>query len=276
MMATVPDDEWLAANRSKWDDRTEVHLRSQFYDVEGWLRDERGPQEWEIEAIGDVAGLRLVHLQCHFGLDTLSWARRGAEVTGLDFSPPAIEAAEELARRADLSERARFVCADVYEAASALAHQTFDIVYVSLGALCWLPSVERWAAQIAALLRPGGRLYLHDQHPLCWALSFEEPVIEHTYFEEDAPFVEDSTMTYTDAYRALVATRSFEWNHSLGEIVNSLVGHGLRIDRLDEHDWTLWLRYPWLQKDNQGRWRPPPDRPRIPLSFTVLATAVGT
>jgi 2-polyprenyl-3-methyl-5-hydroxy-6-metoxy-1,4-benzoquinol methylase len=113
MMAAVPDDEWLTANRSKWDDRTEVHLRSQFYDVEGWLREGRGPQPWEIEAIGDVAGLRLVHLQCHFGLDTLSWARLGAEVTGLDFSPPAIEAAEVLARRADLSERAHFVCADV-------------------------------------------------------------------------------------------------------------------------------------------------------------------
>lgn len=269
-------EDWLTANRSKWDDRTDVHLRSQFYDVEGWLRDERGPRPWEIEVLGDVTGLRLVHLQCHFGLDTLSWARAGAEVTGVDFSGVAVEAARDLARRAELDDRATFVCTNVYDASTALTHQTFDIVLVSLGALCWLPSVERWAEQVGLLLRPGGRLYLHDQHPLCWALNFDEPFIEYSYFEEDGPFVDDSALTYTDAYRPLTATRSYEWNHSLGEIVNAVIGHGLRVDRLKEHDWTVWRRYPWLQEDDQGRWCPPRDRARFPLSFTLLATKAGT
>ena len=121
--------------------------------------------------LGDVAGLRLLHLQCHFGLDTLAWARAGAHVTGLDFSPAAIDAAREIARRAGLSERSEFVCSDVYDATTALDHATFDVVYVSLGALCWLPSVDRWAAQVGALVAPGGRFYIHDRHPLAWALA---------------------------------------------------------------------------------------------------------
>jgi 2-polyprenyl-3-methyl-5-hydroxy-6-metoxy-1,4-benzoquinol methylase len=150
-------DERLEANRANWDERTAVHLASRFYDVEGWLRDRRGPRPHELEALGEVSGLRLLHLQCHIGLDTLAWARAGARVTGLDFSPAAIDAARDLARRSGLSDKAEFVCADVYEAASALGHATFDIVYVSLGALCWLPDVDRWAEQVGALVAPGRR-----------------------------------------------------------------------------------------------------------------------
>jgi SAM-dependent methyltransferase len=166
-----PVDERLAANRANWNDRTRVHLESEFYDVDGWLRDGRPLRVYESEALGDVGGLSLLHLQCHFGLDTLTWARHGARVTGLDFSDEAIEAARDLAQRAGLDDRARFVCSDVYDATSALGHETFDIVYVSLGALCWLPSVDRWAEQVAALVAPGGRFYIHDVHPLAWALA---------------------------------------------------------------------------------------------------------
>ncbi len=127
-------DERLAANQANWDERTGLHLRSRFYDVESWLSESRGPRAREVEALGDVAGLRLLHLQCHFGLDTLAWARAGARVTGLDFSPAAIDAARAIAARAGLDDRATFVCADVYDAVEALAQATFDIVYVSLGA----------------------------------------------------------------------------------------------------------------------------------------------
>jgi SAM-dependent methyltransferase len=150
-------DDYIAANRANWDDRTALHLESRFYDVEGWLREPRRPRSYESDALGDVSGLRLVHLQCHFGLDTLEWAREGAEVTGLDFSPVAIAAASDLAGRAGLSDRARFVCADVYDATNALDGAAFDVVFVSLGALCWLPSIDRWAEQVGALVAPGGR-----------------------------------------------------------------------------------------------------------------------
>lgn len=263
---------YLAANRVSWDDRTPVHLESQFYDVEGWLREGRGPRAWDAGVLGDVAGLRLVHLQCHVGLDTLAWARAGAEVTGLDFSSVAIDAARELAGRAGLAGRARFVCADVNDAAAVLSPATYDVVYVSLGALCWLPSVERWAQQVGALLAPGGRCYLHDVHPLAWALAEDEPVVRHTYFEEEEPYSEESDATYTDASRPLARVRTFEWNHSIGEIVGSLLRQGLRLDLLEEHDWTVYRRFPWLEPAAGERFVPPAGSLRIPLSFSLLAS----
>jgi SAM-dependent methyltransferase len=267
-------DGRLRANRRQWDDRVGVHVSSRFYDVDGWLRTRPGPRDGEVDALGDVTDLELVHLQCHFGLDTLAWASVGARVTGLDFSPEAIRVARELAERAGLADRSRFVCADVLRATEALEHVTFDIVYVSLGALCWLPSVERWAEQAAALVRPGGRLYLHDVHPLAWALADESRVVEHTYFEEVEPYVDDSGTTYTDADRPLHHTRSYEWNHGIGEVVTALIGQGLRIDVLEEHDWTVHQRFPWLVEVEPGRWTSPPGVPRLPLTFTVVATRV--
>jgi SAM-dependent methyltransferase len=264
--------ERMAANRRNWEERVPIHLASRFYDVDQWLRTRPGPREREVAALGEVNGLDLVHLQCHFGLDTLAWADAGARVTGLDFSSAAIEAATDLARRAGLDGRATFVCANVYQAAAALSPATFDIVYVSLGALCWLPSVEGWADQVAALARPGGRLYLHDGHPLAWSLAYDTPVLEHTYFEEPDPYVDDSEETYTDADGPLVNVRSYEWNHSLGQVVTALVERGLRLDTLEEHDWTVHQQFPWLIETAPGHWTTPPGRSRLPLSFTVVAT----
>ncbi len=219
----------LAANRRNWDERVPIHVESAFYDVEGWLAKRPGPRRREIDALGDVSGLDLVHLQCHFGQDTLAWADAGATVTGLDFSDEAIRAARELAVRAGLDDRSTFVCADVFDAAATLAPATFDVVYVSLGALCWLPSVARWADQVAALTRPGGRLYLHDTHPLAWSLEPDRPALAYSYFEEPRPYVDDSEQTYADLTRPLSNQRTYEWNHSIGEVVTALV------ERWDAH-----------------------------------------
>ena len=265
-------DPHIAANRANWNDRVPIHVASSFYDVEGWIANPRGPLPKELEALGDVRGLDLVHLQCHFGMDTLSFAHAGARVTGLDFSPAAIAEARSLAERLGLSDRARFVEADVQQAAAALEPATYDIVYVSPGALCWLPSVAQWAAQAAALLRPGGRLYLHDMHPLTLALADSELSIEHSYFEEADPIVYDDTTSYTDGDRVLVDTRTYEWNHSIGEIVTAVLVQGLTLDSLAEHDWTGFARFPWLVESTEGRWRMPAGKPRVPLSFTLLAT----
>jgi SAM-dependent methyltransferase len=262
----------LAANLRSWDERVPIHLASRFYDVNRWLQDRPGPRAQELEALGDVVGLDLVHLQCHFGLDTLAWADAGAQVTGLDFSQAAIEAARELAVRAGLEERSTFVCANVYDAAMVLAPRTFDIVYVSLGALHWLPSVGKWADQVAALARPAGRLYLHDTHPLPWSLDNDSPTLRYTYFEESEPFADDSDETYTDADRPLTNTRTYEWNHSIGEVVTALIDRGFRIDHLAEHDWTVHQRFPWLIEASAGRWVAPTGQPRLPLTFTVVAT----
>ena len=264
-------DEYIAANRANWDARTPVHLASRSYDVEGWLAEERGPRAEEAALLGSVEGLRLVHLQCHIGLDTLAWARAGADVVGLDLSPAAIAAAEELARRAGLEHRARFVCADVNDAAAALGEERFDIVYVSLGALCWLPSVRRWANQVAAVLVPGGRLFLQDSHPVSHALDDVDGVFVRSYFEEPEPTGYDDGATYTDGPPLAESQSTFEWNHGIGEIVNALIGERLVIDSLDEHDWTRFGRFPWLTDDGTAHWRAPPERPRIPLAFTLTA-----
>ena len=265
-------EQYRAANRANWDERAGLHVVSRFYDVQGWLAERRPPRRHEAEALGDVSGLRLLHLQCHFGLDTLAWAGAGATVTGLDFSAPAIEAAREIAERAGLSERATFVCADVYDATEALGGQTFDIVYVSLGSLCWLPSIEAWGAQVGGLVAAGGRFYLHDVHPLAQALAEDRPLVTLSYFEEAEPRADVSGTTYADAPRLLDNRASYEWNHGIRETVNALTGHGLRLERLAEHDWTVWPQFSWLVQNEEGGWQSPPGAPRLPLSFSLLAT----
>ena len=218
----------IEANRSWWDSAVPVHVASDFYDVEGWLAEGRGPRP----AGGGAAGRRrrpdLVHLQCHFGKDTLSWARAGATVTGLDFSEAAIAAARDLAERAGLADRAEFVCAPVYGAVGALGGRTFDVVYVSLGALCWLPSVDEWAAQVAGLLGPGGRLFLHEGHPLAWALADGDLQVVWPYFEEAEPYEDTQPGSYADptATEALPGDPNYGWNHGIGEIVGALLAPG--------------------------------------------------
>lgn len=219
-----------------------------------------------------MRGLDLVHLQCHFGLDTLPFARVGARVTGLDFSAQAIAKARELARTTGLEDVARFVEGDVLHAAEVLAPETFDVVFVSLGALCWLPSVGQWAEQVSALLRPGGRLYIHDVHPLAWALADDEPRLAHSYFEEADPYVADDDGSYADGDGRVEHTRHYEWNHSLGEIITAVLEAGLRLDRLTEHDWTVSPHYPWLIETSPHQWTTPPGVPRMPLTFTLLAS----
>jgi SAM-dependent methyltransferase len=271
----------IEANRRNWDDRVPIHVASEFYDVEGWLARRAGPRQRETAVLGDVRGLALVHLQCHFGIDTLNWADAGATVTGLDLSGAAVAAARELAGRAGLSSVATFVEGNVFDAVELLGAGAFDVVYVSLGALNWLPDVGRWANQVAGLLRPGGRCYLHEGHPLAWALEDDSMTIGHPYFQEDEPYAEDSAATYTDGDRPVVSGRHYEWNHGIGEVVTALLERGLRLDALVEHDWTVHQQFPWLVElepehsvggHSERRWAIPPGRPRIPLTYTLLAT----
>ncbi len=270
----VRHDDALAANLAWWERNVPVHVASDFYDVEGWLREARGPRRHEAELLGDVSGLDLVHLQCHFGKDTLSWARVGARVVGIDFSPEAIGAARHLAQRAGLDEVSEFYCAPVAEAADVLSGRRFDVVYVSLGSLCWLPRIDEWASVVARLLGSGGRLFIHDVHPLSQACDDNELTLAYSYFEEAEPYMDASEGTYADleAAEPLPGIPTYEWNHSLGEVVNALISHGLRIDRLDEHDWTSFQRFPWLVGTGEEMFTVPDGQLRAPLSFTLQAT----
>jgi SAM-dependent methyltransferase len=265
-------DPRLEANRSNWNERVEIHSHSRFYDVDAWLRDAPGPNPRESEALGNLDGKTLVHLQCHFGMDTMRFARAGAVVTGLDFSPAAIDEARDLSKRAGLADRSRFVCANVYDAPLALAGERFDVVYVSLGSLCWLPDIAAWGDVVSRMLNPSGQLYVHDVHPFSSCFDDNGERITYGYFEEaDAPFVYESALTYTDSERELSATRTFEWNHSIGEIIEAIGARGLVFDSLGEHDWTQFQQFPWLVQNSSGEFVIPEGRSRIPLSFTLLA-----
>ncbi len=256
---------WFDANRRMWDERVPIHVEGSFYDVQGFVAGETTLRPFELEDVGDVTGRSLVHLQCHFGLDTLSWARRGALVTGLDFSAPAVLTARGLAARTGLP--ATFAHADVYDAPVVLA-QRYDIVYTGLGALCWLPDLERWADTIDALTKPGGMVYVAEFHPLTDALADDELRFERDYFSGEAHRWEEPG-TYADLDAETTANLSFEWIHPVSHVLDALARRGLHMERFREHDYTLFPRWSFLEKSARDAWRLPNDMPRVPLMYSV-------
>src|SRR5439155_333090 len=245
-----------------WDERVALHAGSDFYDVDSFRAGRSSLQPFEIDEVGDVTGRSLLHLQCHFGLDTMSWARLGANVTGVDFSPPAVEAATKLAAEIGVADQADFVCSDVYDARTAVGQRTYDIVYTGHGALCWLPDITRWAEIVASSLNPGGFLYLAEFHPFAEMLGWEQPVIEYDYFHDPAGLFDDSPGSYVDFDAPTVNNASHEWRHPLGEILTALATRGLRLEFLRERSFTLWQRLPSLElRDDRTydfpAWGPP-------------------
>ncbi|MEV0229596.1 class I SAM-dependent methyltransferase [Nonomuraea sp. NPDC050786] len=261
--------DYLAVNRANWNARVPIHVASDFYDVEGFKAGRNAIRSFERDEVGDVAGRSLVHLQCHFGLDTLSWARLGAEVTGLDFSESAIEQARALA--AECGIPARFVTADVYDAVEALGGATYDIVYTGIGALVWLPDLTRWAETVARLLKPGGFLYLAELHPFADILDEETgAVVTHDYFEK-GPHVWEYPHTYTGS-EVLEHQTSVQFQHGLGEVVSAVTAAGLRVEFLHEHDQTFFRRFATLVVSD-GAHRFPEGAPRVPLVYSLRASA---
>lgn len=275
-MSTVSgSEEWRELNRAWWDERVPIHVGGDFYRADAFVADPEAStlHSFDVEEVGDVAGRSLVHLQCHFGLDTLSWARRGARVTGLDFSPAAVAAAADTATRAGLD--ADFVVADVYDAIEALGGRTFDVVYTGLGALNWLPDVARWAAVAAALVAPGGLLYLAEFHPIHQVMADDDLRVENPYFH-DGPMEWDEPGTYADLTADTRANRTHQWTHGLGAVVSSVVAAGLAVEQLHELDYTLFPRWPFLVRDPAARvYRMPEDRPSLPLMYTLRARRPG-
>jgi SAM-dependent methyltransferase len=262
-------------NRAWWDERVPIHVGSAFYDVDGFRAGGSSLRPFEVEEVGDVAGKRLAHLQCHFGLDTLSWARAGASVVGLDFSEPAVRAASELAEESGLD--ARFVCANVYDAVEALDNQRFEILYTGLGALNWLPDLPRWAAIVAELLEPGGCLYLSEFHPFTWVFGDDDPTVELDYFHDpEGESFDDDGGTYVDMTIPTRNNSTREWAHSLSDVVSAILGAGLQLELLHEHDYTLFPRFKHLELDTEFLtagvvYRQPEGTPRLPLMYSLRA-----
>ncbi len=267
---------YLEANRQIWNAWTPYHVDSGFYDAEGFKKGQRrgraGNDALEIEAVGDVAGKSLLHLQCHFGLDTLSWARRGATVTGADFAEEAIKTARAMA--AELGIQATFVHSDVYDLPKCLDGE-FDIVFASHGVLCWLPDLEAWAQVIARFLRPGGVFHLIEAHP--FACIFDDTRSDgelrprYPYFHETEPTRSEGNGSYA-APNAPIRSVSYQWAHSMGEIITSLVRAGLRIESLNEYPFVGWAMFPWMNKRPDGLWELPPEQRSIPLMFAIKAS----
>ena len=267
----------FALNRASWDERAPAHAASPDYSVERFAADPgflSGVVRFDLPRLGDVAGLDGVHLQCHIGTDTVSLARLGARMTGLDFSGPAVEQATLLAQRLGLD--VPFVQADVHDAVEVLGEERFDLVYTGIGALCWLPSVERWADVVAGLLRPGGRLFLREGHPVLWSIDESRPdgllVVEHPYFERPEPIVWDEGGTYVATDAQFVHNTTHEWNHGLGEIVTALLGRGFTLTGLVEHDSAPWDPLPGRTvADELGEHRLTDRRWRLPFTYTLQA-----
>jgi SAM-dependent methyltransferase len=262
----------LAANRRTWDLWAAMHVRSAFYDVPAFEAGALSLTPIELAQVGEVRGRSLLHLQCHFGLDTLSWARKGATVTGLDFSETAIAEARALADRVGLADQAHFVCADLYDAPAALGTTTYDIVFTSFGALPWLPDLEGWARIVARCLRPGGRLHLVEFHPLVW--MFDEEFKAITYPWDGGPIASNDQGSYADR-GAPIVTRSHTWNHGLAGVLGALLRAGLVLERFDEQDTSPSKVFPDMVEVGPRQYRIRKLGDLVPLTFSLTAALPG-
>lgn len=295
-MKPEPPD-YLDVNRANWDSRAPLHARA--YGIDELLADTSALSavvEFDRPLLGEIAGLDVVHLQCHIGTDTLSLARLGGRLVGVDLSPASLAEARSLAERAGVP--IEFVESDVYAAPETLGARRFDLVYTGIGAICWLPSIERWARTVAALLRPGGRLFIRDGHPVLNSLlgmvvgaehpdrgqqpwvsgpGQATPALELPYFEQPTPLVWSDDSTYV-GNETVTSPVSMEWNHGIGEIVTAVLAAGLEITGLVEHDSVPWEALPGMMvlDDSTGEYRLR-DRPeRLPASFTMTARKAPT
>ncbi|HEX8070587.1 MAG TPA: class I SAM-dependent methyltransferase [Pyrinomonadaceae bacterium] len=264
------DDRYLDSNRSLWNGWTRLHAHSPFYDLEGFKAGRSSLKPLELAEVGDVRGKSLLHLQCHFGQDTLSWARLGAEVTGADFSDEAINLARALADELNIS--ARFVRANVYDLPAVLDAR-FDIVFTSYGVLSWLPDLNRWAEIVAHFLKPGGFFYIIDMHPIFRMVNWDGTAFEYPYFHAPAPTELESHGSYASGEVEGFSHPEYNWEHTLGDIVNAGVGAGLRLEFLHEFPYMWHLpTYPSLEEFEPGKGRLKGSFGLLPHMFSLRAS----
>jgi SAM-dependent methyltransferase len=271
----VPDSRDV--NLANWEERVPAHAASADYALERFRSDPAflsGVVRFDLPLLGYIGGLRGLHLQCHIGTDTLSLARLGARMTGLDFSPAALEQARRLA--ADVGAEIEYVQADAYDAVEVLGSGRFDLLYTGIGAICWLPSIERWAQVVSDLLAPGGRLFIREGHPMLWSLqdvrNEGKLLVEYPYFETEQPLVFTEGGTYVETDTAFETNETHNWNHGLGEILTALISRGMRVTGFAEHDSVPWEALPGLmERLDSGEFRLK-DRPsRLACSYTLQA-----
>lgn len=227
--------DYISTNKELWNKRTAVHVTSDFYDVPGFLKGSTSLKEIELALLGDVMRQDILHLQCHFGQDTLSLARMGARVTGIDLSDAAIHQANEFTKQLQLENSARFICCDLYSAPTYLTG-TFDRVFTSYGTIGWLPDLDKWAAVVNHFLKPGGYFIMADFHPVLWMMDDNFTAITYDYFNTET-IIEETEGTYTNR-SSNIQNKSYSWNHPLSEIITALTEQGLQLQVLQEFDYS--------------------------------------
>lgn len=259
--------DYSAYNKKWWNNVTPIHLKSELYDLPSFQKGKTTLQSIELEELPNVKGKTLLHLLCHFGMDTLSWARQGAIVTGVDLSDDSIKLAKKLSRENNIP--ATFICSDVFDLPNKLDEQ-FDIIFASYGVLCWLSSIDKWAKIINRFLKKGGTFYIVEVHPFTSILSYDFKLF-YKYFKK-GPYLDDSEGTYTD-WNAKVQGETYEWSYTMADVINSLIKQGLKIEFVHEFPFTMYDQFPgFMEKDAKGHFVLKNKKIQIPLLFSLKAT----
>lgn len=260
------DKNYIEINRQSWNNRVETHLKSEFYDLDGFMDGKTSLNEIELNLLGDIKGKTILHLQCHFGQDTISLSRLGAEVTGIDLSDKAIESAKQIAK--DTNSNAKFICCDIYDLSNYL-DEKFDIVFTSYGTIGWLPDLDKWAKIISRFLKPIGQFVFVEFHPVVWMFDDNFEKIGYSYFNSGA-IMETENGTYAD--RNANITQSYViWNHGISDVLNSLIKNGLEIKSLEEFDYSPYNCFSKTIEFEPGKYRIKHLENRIPMVFSITA-----
>jgi 2-polyprenyl-3-methyl-5-hydroxy-6-metoxy-1,4-benzoquinol methylase len=258
---------YIEKNKQLWNTRTEYHYSSDFYNLDGFIKGQTSLNDIELALLGDVAGKTILHLQCHFGQDTLSLARMGAITTGADLSDNAIGKAKQLS--AQLNLNARFICCDIYDLPQHL-HEKFDIVFTSYGTVGWLPDLDKWAHLIADYLKPGGRFIFAEFHPFLWMFDNDLSKVVYSYFKSEA-IVELEQGTYANN-DAPISMESVTWNHALSEVFQVLVSNGLQIDDLKEYNYSPYNCFSHMEQVGERKFIIKHLGDKIPMVYSIVAT----
>lgn len=263
---TMDNQQYISANKDLWNKRVAIHVKSDFYDLASFKSGKTSLNDIELNAVGDVKGKSLLHLQCHFGMDTLSWAREGAIVTGVDFSAEAINTATGLAKETGLD--ATFICSDIYDLPHNLDQQ-FDIVFTSYGVIGWLPDLDKWAAVISNSLKPGGIFFMAEFHPVLWMMDDDFSYLKYSYFNDEV--IETvSTGTYGDRY-ADISGKEYGWNHSFDEILGSMLKYDLRITEFKEFSFSPYNCFNKTVKGADNMYRIQNLENKLPMIYSIKA-----
>lgn len=259
--------DYTDINRQSWNQKIGAHVTSEFYDLEGFLKGKSSLNDIELNLLGDVRGKSILHLQCHFGQDTISLNRLGAKVTGVDFSDKAIDYARELSEQTHSDTT--FLCCDIYDLPQHV-NEKFDIVFTSYGTISWLPDLDQWAKIISSFLKPHGKFVFVEFHPVLWMFDYDFVQIAYSYFNS-GPMVETETGSYADKKSPIKHTHVV-WNHSISDVINSLIKNGLVINQFDEFDYSPYNCFNKIKECGPKTFRIEHLGNKIPMVFSLVAS----